>query len=178
MAGRLGFNGLTSSRFQNRFFTGGHSLYFLQDGAPSDAFMERYWVPVLSCGETPTPRDDRLSRGPIQGAKLTLMQMADPVKLVLYITIIYSIAKFFWLDPSEFKSNQIKTVTAIGLASGSLQIDAAAAQLSSVLKEVRDERLDGYKLVLDFFLQRLRPIDQIVAGLETGKPITDRKSVV
>ena len=32
---------------RNRFFQFGHSGYFLTDNRPDDAFMRRYWVPLL-----------------------------------------------------------------------------------------------------------------------------------
>nr|WP_294863771.1 response regulator [uncultured Pseudogulbenkiania sp.] len=42
MAGKTGFYGINDDRFINRFFNGGHSLYFTSDG-----FMEKYWAPLL-----------------------------------------------------------------------------------------------------------------------------------
>jgi len=174
MAGRLGFNGITSTRFQNRFFTGGHSLYFLLNGMPDDKFMTDYWVPVLAHEKAPVPYDCRLSQGPIQGVTLTLLQIADPIKLLSYVGIAWIVAKVAWLDPINFKEDQARTATAMSLASGSLQIDAAAAQLASVLIKDSDQRLTGYRKVLSFFLQRLRPVSDIAAELPLNQPITWR----
>ncbi|MFZ8143636.1 response regulator [Alteromonas macleodii] len=42
MAGRVGFFGFKDDKFTNRFFDGGHSLYF-----ESDDFIKRYWLPIL-----------------------------------------------------------------------------------------------------------------------------------
>lgn len=42
MAGKVGFHGFNNDRFANRFYTGGHSLYF--DG---NGFMQREWLPLI-----------------------------------------------------------------------------------------------------------------------------------
>lgn len=48
-AGRIGFRRENSDNFQNRYFFGGHSLYFKK--ARGDvAFYERYWIPVITLG--------------------------------------------------------------------------------------------------------------------------------
>jgi len=43
MAGRTGFYGLSSDSFVNRFYSGGHSLYF-----NGDEFMKTNWLPLFS----------------------------------------------------------------------------------------------------------------------------------
>lgn len=43
MAGKVGFDGFNGQSIMNRYFQGGHSLYF--DG---DDFMRRYWIPLVS----------------------------------------------------------------------------------------------------------------------------------
>ena len=47
MAGRLGFNGMISSRFRNNWYRFGHSDYFLKDGNPDDGFL------ASRCGISP-----------------------------------------------------------------------------------------------------------------------------
>lgn len=42
MAGKLGFYGINTERFTNRYFKGGHSHYF-----NTDIFMEKYWLPLF-----------------------------------------------------------------------------------------------------------------------------------
>ncbi|PZW48228.1 response regulator receiver domain-containing protein [Pseudomonas sp. URIL14HWK12:I3] len=42
MAGKVGFYGFNNSRFANRFYKGGHSLYF-----EGDEFMSKKWLPII-----------------------------------------------------------------------------------------------------------------------------------
>ena len=48
----------------NRYFQGGHSHYFeaTRDG-DNDAFMRRWWLPVLATNVPPEPFDARVTRG-------------------------------------------------------------------------------------------------------------------
>lgn len=47
MAGRTGFYGLSSDSFINRYYAGGHSLYF-----NGDDFMKQHWLPLFSGAPT------------------------------------------------------------------------------------------------------------------------------
>lgn len=49
-AGRIGFRRENSERFQNRFFRGGHDLYF-KNVAPGAIFYSRYWLPTITLGK-------------------------------------------------------------------------------------------------------------------------------
>ena len=83
MAGRLGFNGMTDSRFLNNWYDFGHSGYFLKDGLPYDEFMAERWVPLLLKSQIPTssPRRD----GGISGLSAFILQNAEPIKLCIYL---------------------------------------------------------------------------------------------
>jgi len=48
MAGRIGFLGLNNSRIINRYYKGGHSLYFHE----SDKFISEYWLPLFRKSES------------------------------------------------------------------------------------------------------------------------------
>lgn len=54
MAGKTGFYGFHSEKFMNRYFKGGHDLYF-----KGDTFMEENWLPLISAEEIITPYDAR-----------------------------------------------------------------------------------------------------------------------
>lgn len=43
MAGRVGFFSIDSEKFFNRYFSGGHSLYFEH----SSKFIEKFWIPAI-----------------------------------------------------------------------------------------------------------------------------------
>ncbi|MBU0826258.1 MAG: hypothetical protein KKB78_17870, partial [Alphaproteobacteria bacterium] len=47
MAGRNGFKTLNGGRVTNRYFKGGHSLYFRDKRSHSDKFMRTYWLDLL-----------------------------------------------------------------------------------------------------------------------------------
>lgn len=49
-AGRVGFRRENSERFQNRYFRGGHDLYF-KDVEPGAIFYSRYWLPTIALGK-------------------------------------------------------------------------------------------------------------------------------
>lgn len=42
MAGKVGFTGFNNDKFSNRFYRGGHSLYF-----KGDDFMRKQWLPII-----------------------------------------------------------------------------------------------------------------------------------
>lgn len=56
-AGRVGFAREETKRFKNRFFRGGHSLYFNKESTVE--FFEEYWVPLLCAGKEPEHVDFR-----------------------------------------------------------------------------------------------------------------------
>ena len=87
MAGRLGFNGGTGRSFRNRYFKYGHSGYFLDGSGPYDGFMQRHWVPLL-VGETDPELVDERDPGALGGFTATLLNNAEPIKLIVYLTPI------------------------------------------------------------------------------------------
>ena len=87
MAGRLGFNGGTGETFRNRFFNCGHSGFFLTDGRSDDAFMQRYWVPILLT-DAPIELVDMRSPSVLGGVKLFLLNNADPIKITVLVSFL------------------------------------------------------------------------------------------
>lgn len=59
-AGRVGFRRSNSKSFINRYFKGGHSLYF-EAHSETQSFAERYWLPVILSDSTPLQIDERES---------------------------------------------------------------------------------------------------------------------
>ena len=84
MAGRTGFSGSTGHVFRNRYSVFGHSGYFLdEDRKPSDAYMERHWVPLLVSNDPINDFDHRRSSA-FEGFVTWLADNAEPVKLTVY----------------------------------------------------------------------------------------------
>jgi tetratricopeptide (TPR) repeat protein len=84
MAGRLGFNGGIDRSFRNRYFHIGHSGYFRYLRINYDGFMEKYWIPLLVTDQDAEPVDPRKS-SPLNGVSMTLLNNAEPIKLLVYI---------------------------------------------------------------------------------------------
>jgi tetratricopeptide (TPR) repeat protein len=87
MAGRVGFYGLTSESFRNRFFSFSHSGYFADSDGQKDSFMSEYWVPLLTLeGHSgPVPIVDTRKTTRLQETTIFLLNNAEPIKLLIYI---------------------------------------------------------------------------------------------
>lgn len=85
MAGRYGLAGLTGDRLMNRYFPGGHSLYFVDSaGSDRDSHMVACWIPLL-IGESPPLRADERGVPTLwTGLVQTLVQNSEPIKLAIY----------------------------------------------------------------------------------------------
>ncbi|MPQ82579.1 response regulator [Pseudomonas sp. MAFF 730085] len=85
MAGKVGFHGFNNLRFTNRFFKGGHSLYF-----KGNDFMSRYWLPII-INEDYKPKvvDERKPGFIIHGFADKVIDFIGKVKPWLYIFLLY-----------------------------------------------------------------------------------------
>jgi hypothetical protein len=138
MAGRLGFQGGMNSEFSNRYFNGGHSLYFTDGGETSDNFMDKFWRPMLVAKVGIEQQDQRVNKGPIQGIILTLLQIADPVK-IFYVAVVSLLVNVFYLGPKREAAEQAanavvariaeKTSLAARLVESGVNFDRAALHL-------------------------------------------------
>lgn len=84
MAGRLGFVGMAQDRFMNRFYRGGHSLYFESNGKPDDSFMREKWLPLILGSADPQVIDERETPSAFGGVVQTLLQNSEPIKVLIY----------------------------------------------------------------------------------------------
>lgn len=57
-AGRVGFQRENSSKFRNRYFSGGHGLYFKKFDTQT-TFFEKFWMRFIAYGEKAEPFDSR-----------------------------------------------------------------------------------------------------------------------
>ena len=86
MAGRVGFAGMSYDRFRNRFFAHGHSDYFVRDGRADDAFMRRWWLPVLFADKRLEMPEDPRGGSAAHGVAAFLLNNSEPIKLALVAT--------------------------------------------------------------------------------------------
>ncbi|MEZ8791470.1 hypothetical protein AB6D86_06260 [Vibrio splendidus] len=75
MAGLTGFRMLSSSKVTNRFFCGGHSMFFNRDGR----FLKEYWLPIFK-GEV-VANDEEIKIGYIQEFFTLLARISSQVKV-------------------------------------------------------------------------------------------------
>jgi len=95
MAGRVGFGGMTDENFRNRFFNFRHSDYFYNSGRPSDSFIRRYWVPLLTRDTPIPPFDCRLPLTVFNHVTNFILNNIEPIKFVTYLTPIVLLALWF-----------------------------------------------------------------------------------
>ncbi|CAK2292228.1 hypothetical protein VCRA2117O143_160001 [Vibrio crassostreae] len=75
MAGLTGFRMLSSSKVTNRFFCGGHSMFFNRDGR----FLKEYWLPIFK-GEV-VANDEEIKIGYIQEFFTLLARISSQAKV-------------------------------------------------------------------------------------------------
>ncbi len=91
MAGRLGFRAITGAGLTNRFYKGGHSLYFKRPG-----FMAARWVPLLTVDAGPVAEvDERDAPTAFRMALVIAAQNATVVKVGGYALVAVLI--LLWL---------------------------------------------------------------------------------
>lgn len=59
-AGRIGFRRSNAQGFINRYFKGGHSLYF-ESCSDTQSFAEKYWLPIILSESMPSQVDQRIN---------------------------------------------------------------------------------------------------------------------
>ncbi|MEL6116420.1 hypothetical protein P0Y67_14470 [Photobacterium sp. SP02] len=88
MAGLTGFRGLSSSKVTNRFFSGGHSMFFNRDGE----FIKKYWLPIFK-GEV-VSNDEEIKIGFIQELLSLFARISSHFK-VFYPLLLIAVAVYF-----------------------------------------------------------------------------------
>jgi tetratricopeptide (TPR) repeat protein len=79
MAGRIGFHGMMSDRFVNRYYRFGHGGYFDQQRQ----FMRERWVPLLTSDAAVPSHDERPPLTTLGGVKLFLLSNMQFIKVAV-----------------------------------------------------------------------------------------------
>lgn len=133
MAGRIGLAGFMRDRLQNRYFSGGHSHYFVDHlGRESNEFMVRYWLPVLASDSPVEAVDQRGVPTAWQGIVRTIVQNIEPLKLGLYLSLILIPALAY--RNLYLEANVERDRAEAQRAEATVQRAAAVAQLNDHLK--------------------------------------------
>lgn len=140
MAGRIGFVGMTSNRFRNRWFRGGHSHYFEKDGVWDDSFMKAYWLDVLCAGAPALPVDQRERPGTLANIGHLILSNATPIKMAIYAIAVWLPALWVWSLYQEAEHQRREAVSqraeAISQRNNAIrQRNAALRTIEWVVKE-------------------------------------------
>lgn len=181
MAGRLGFRGMTGKSIVNRYFVGGHSHYFENEGGGESKFMVRYWLPILTDESPLVSHDERVVKGPLQGVVLTLIQIADPIKLLLYFGIVGGLVIYFYWIPkletresfSRAMQSDLERATAVARTYYETfnDLPRAIASLSSKLVLSDKAEVGAQRRILRYWFQSVRPIDDVLNEIDGGQII-------
>ncbi|MFC5864838.1 WD40 repeat domain-containing protein [Acidicapsa dinghuensis] len=129
MAGRSGIVGFQGERFQNRFNNFGHGGYFDND----DAYMRREWLPLLTDNAPMSPRPYPTALSNAKGAMLFLINNADVLKVMLWMSIPLLLALYFFLLRNQANRAEEQARAALH------DSQTAQARVSEVLKKVEYE---------------------------------------
>jgi len=92
-AGRIGFSRETSKKFMNRYFAGGHSLYFNKT-KDNYFFYEHFWMPVITTGAEVEYRDSRVNFIGEDFCDL-IIKLLTVLKPFFYVSVMIFIIVFF-----------------------------------------------------------------------------------
>jgi hypothetical protein len=122
LAGRLGFTGMLDEHLVNNWYDFGHNGFFVKDGKPYDEFMNQRWLPFLTSDRVPLPVDQRPDNWN-EGLLVFLLQNAEPLKLLLYVSPIVAILAFSYSAhlSREYERRAGVARQLIGLAEGGLR---------------------------------------------------------
>ena len=111
MAGRTGFLGMTGQELRNRFFSFGHSGYFLDKGASSNGFMVDRWIPLL-LNVAPIDPVDQRSTSWLTPVETFLLKNAKPTKLIGYAATILILVTV--ITPRVARLYAMRTISSAG----------------------------------------------------------------
>ena len=93
-AGRVGFQRENSARFKNRYFSGGHGLYFRKYGDEKN-FYERFWLRTIVYGEKLESFDSRRNYIGQDFVDIIIKSMSLIKPYIIPMGIIYGVFSWF-----------------------------------------------------------------------------------
>lgn len=91
MAGKTGFYGFNNKFLMNRFFSGGHGLYFA-----GDTFMLQHWIPLLDDESRLPEIDERINGGIVMRVLENVLVALSFLKPWLYFSFALLIIYLVW----------------------------------------------------------------------------------
>jgi hypothetical protein len=119
MAGRIGFHGMVGNRFKNRYYLGGHGLYFDRD----QQFMRARWLPLLTTDDDVPDHDERPPLTTASGMKLFLLNNMHIIKVAGAFLLLMMLI-FLPLDAyrTAANENRIESFSHIALLTNAQEI--------------------------------------------------------
>lgn len=93
-SGRVGFCNMNEDKLCNRFFKGGHSLFF-QKTSDNENFMEKYWIPCILDEKELKIIDERKNSTIIDDLKEPLISILSLGMTIFYLFLIYKFIFIF-----------------------------------------------------------------------------------
>jgi tetratricopeptide (TPR) repeat protein len=87
MAGRVGFQAMMGDDFANRYFRGGHGLYFDRE----QRFMRQRWLPLLTSNAPIPAVNERPPLTPLGGGKLFLLNNMHVLKIAGAMVVLLAL---------------------------------------------------------------------------------------
>lgn len=156
MAGRLGFQGMTGNHLINRYFIGGHSLYFEDGNVLSEKFMREHWLPTLIENKAPTIVDQRKTPSALEGLLTTIIQNAELVKFSIYSIILITPFLIYFNLYQIAENERIKTKKLL------IEAEEAKKGLAHSLIELINKSLK-IPFAIYFIQEEIRPIFEFTA---------------
>jgi tetratricopeptide (TPR) repeat protein len=103
MAGRIGFHGMVGETFTNRYYLGGHGLYFDRQ----QRFMREEWLPLV-CGVGPVlAHDERPRLTTVEGIKLFVLSNMHVIKVAgaFLMLLLLVFIPFDWYRKAEYQKH-------------------------------------------------------------------------
>ncbi|WP_435011551.1 hypothetical protein P12x_002866 [Tundrisphaera lichenicola] len=160
MAGRIGFQGMVGENFKNRYYRGGHGLYFGNRPDGSD-FVKSQWLPLLTGDDPIVDVDERPELTALGGARLFLLDNMSFIKVagacLMALALVW--IPIDWISKANFKE-KVERFDHIARLTNAAQIPGRdpshVRELLHVDVKARDGE-DAYE----------RSIDQLIGGDET-----------
>lgn len=173
MAGRIGFQGLIGRNFKNRYFYGGHSLYFERDNKDYDQFMDEYWVPLIVDNLPIIEIDQRKTLSWFEGVTRTVIQNFDFIKLCIYSAILITpaISLLVLFIRSEERAHDLLLSKAFSLPY-LIERDGIGKTFALSIKTLLDykDSPKSFKNFVEFSFQRFETKENLLNQLEFNVP--------
>src|SRR5438128_1143583 len=154
MAGRVGFAGMTGNNFRNRFFSFGHSGYFVGKTGPDDSFMREKWLPLLLGNFTIVTFPDPRHSSAFSGLVAFVLNNIEPIKVAVYVLPVLALVLFYrslYLNAARARDHARATLSQSYFLQGLRSINEgndpnALAQLAASFSSNRNNQAAVYRL--------------------------------